>query len=425
MNNKEIIDEIRSHLTKEQDIDIAYLQTELEIYKKMNNEEVIYAIANMLFQYLDPKIKEQLDLKTHAILDERRQEYEKVVKLLADEKFQEAKEILLKLSKTFKKASYVREQNYYDFDQMIEYFIFCENVENAKNLKVRRYPEPITYYMYQLSCIYQLENNLEEAILALEEALNYNPRCQYVMQELALLYDKANKHEEAFELIKESLKYAYTKEQLANAYQYIAYFYEKRKCYDIAIVAYLTSDNYRTKPINKDLVNDLVATNGKIEIKNDGIQFVENGQFIPLPFYKIDPIEYYDEFIVLCNRVVLQKELLVKGDWEELKILLKKVEESLATDNPMYQIEEPDTQFFVATVKEKRIYQKFVTGVSVGTPIGLFQYFATFQFENDEEIEYEIGQEWYEKIEKGQTGQLVLVNGNFFSFGEGEDFESV
>ena len=112
------------------------------------------------------------------------------------------------------------------------------------------------------------ENNLEEAILALEEALNYNPRCQYVMQELVLLYDKANKHEEAFELIKESLKYAYTKEQLANAYQYIAYFYEKRKCYDIAIVAYLTSDNYRTKPINKDLVNDLVATNGKIEIKN-------------------------------------------------------------------------------------------------------------------------------------------------------------
>ena len=268
MNNKEIIDEIRSHLTKEKDIDITYLQTELEIYKKMNNEEVIYAIANMLFQYLDPKIKEQLDLKTHAILDERRQEYERVVKLLADEKFQEAKEILLKLSHTFKKASYVREQNYYDFDQMIEYFIFCENVDNAKNLKIKRYPEPVTYYMYQLSSIYQLENNLEEAISALEEALNYNPRCQYVMQELVLLYDKVNRDEEAFELIKESLKYAYTKEQLANAYQYIAYFYEKKKCYDIAIIAYLTSDNYRIKQINKDLVNNLVEKNGKVNIQN-------------------------------------------------------------------------------------------------------------------------------------------------------------
>lgn len=161
----------------------------------------------------------------------------------------------------------------------------------------------------------------------------------------------------------------------------------------------------------------------QIEITNDGIQFIESGTTCSLPFYKIDPIEYHDDFIVLCNKLVLQKELLVQGDWVELKILLKKVEESLATDNPMYQIEEPETQFVEATVKEKRIYQKFITGVSVTTPVGLFQYFATFQLENDEEVEYEIGQQWYEKIEKAQTGQLVLINGNFFSFGEGEDIE--
>ena len=158
---------------------------------------------------------------------------------------------------------------------------------------------------------------------------------------------------------------------------------------------------------------------------NDGIQFIDraSGLTCSLPFYKIDPIEYYDEFIVLCNKIVLQRELLVQGDWEELKLLLKRVEESLESDNPMYQIEEPETQFFEATVKEKRIYQKFVAGVSVTTPVSLFQYFATFQLENDEEVEYEIGQQWYEKIEKEQIGQLVFVNGNFFSFGEGEDIE--
>lgn len=259
MDNKEIIKQIKAHLTKEKDIDVPYLQTEMAIYRKMNNEEVIYAIANMLFQYLDANVKEQLDLKTHAILDERREEYEKVVTLLAHEKYQEAKEILIKLSSTFKHASYVKEQNYYDFDQMIEYFLFCQTVNKAKNLKIRRFPEPITYYMYQLSCLYQLENNLEEAISSLEEALNYNPRCQYVMQELVLLYDKIGKDEEAFELMKESLKYAYTKEQLANAYQYIAFYYEKRKCYDIALVAYLTSDNYRGEEINKDKIKMLLS----------------------------------------------------------------------------------------------------------------------------------------------------------------------
>ncbi len=167
------------------------------------------------------------------------------------------------------------------------------------------------------------------------------------------------------------------------------------------------------------------APKSQIEIMNDGIQFIDraSGLTCSLPFYKIDPIEYYDEFIVLCNKIVLQRELLVQGDWEELKLLLKRVEESLESDNPMYQIEEPETQFFEATVKEKRMYQKFVAGVSVATPVSLFQYFATFQLENDEEVEYEIGQQWYEKIEKEQIGQLVLVNGNFFSFGEGEDIE--
>ncbi|MBQ8294937.1 MAG: hypothetical protein IJX87_00725 [Clostridia bacterium] len=165
------------------------------------------------------------------------------------------------------------------------------------------------------------------------------------------------------------------------------------------------------------------APKNEIEIINDGFQFIKNGFTSSLPFYKMEPIEYYDDFIVIHNELVLQKELLVDGDWEELKLLLKKIEKSFETDDPIYQIEEPESQFFEATVKEKRIFEKFVNGVSAATPVGLFQYFVTFQLENDETVEYEIGQEWYQKIESGQIGILVLVNGHFFSFGEGEDIE--
>ncbi len=267
MNNKEIIDEIKANLTNEKDVDIAYLQTEMEIYKKMHNEEVIYAIADMLFHYLDPKVKEKLDLKTHQVLDERREEYEKVLNLLENDRYDEAKAILIKLSLTFKKASYVKEKNYYDFDQMIEYFLFCENVQNAKKLKIRRYPEPITYYLYQLASIYQKENNIYKAIDSLEEALTYNPRCQYVMQELMLLYEEVSKDEEAFELAKTSLKYAYAKEQLAQAYQFIAKYFFKKQCYDIAIVCYLTSDSYRKTPQNKEVVIQLVKEYSKVPLE--------------------------------------------------------------------------------------------------------------------------------------------------------------
>ena len=164
-----------------------------------------------------------------------------------------------------------------------------------------------------------------------------------------------------------------------------------------------------------------------IEITNDCFNVYQKDLSISFVFYKIETIEYYDDFIVIKNIVknivVLQKELLIEGDWEELKILLKKIEDSLDSDEPMYQLEEPATEFFTATVKEKRIYKKFVNGVSTVTPVGVFQYFATFELDDDNEVEYEIGQEWYEKIEQEETGTLVIVNGNFFSFGKGEDIQ--
>ena len=163
MTNEQIINDIKSRLTGEKETDIAYLQTEMQIYRSFQNEEVIYAIANMMFGYMDKSVKERLDLKTHAILDERRELYEQVVGLLNDGKLNEAKAILISLIDVYEKATYTSEMNYYDFDQMIEYFIFCETVEKGRRLKVKRYPEPVTYYTYQLASIYLEESDLENA----------------------------------------------------------------------------------------------------------------------------------------------------------------------------------------------------------------------------------------------------------------------
>ncbi len=167
-----------------------------------------------------------------------------------------------------------------------------------------------------------------------------------------------------------------------------------------------------------------IAPKCDIKIKNDGFEVFQYGRWNSFVFYKISSLEMYDDFIVVENNaylnVVLQKDLMIEGDWEELKLLLKKVEESLDSDEPMYQIEEPLTEFFNATVKSKRIFKSFV-GVQMVR--STFEYLATFELENGQEVEYAIGQEYYQEIEEGQIGQLVLVNGNFFSFGEGEDIE--
>lgn len=163
-----------------------------------------------------------------------------------------------------------------------------------------------------------------------------------------------------------------------------------------------------------------------IKIKNDAIEVCNGNRCVSFSFYKIQAVDEYDDFIVVKNRdnkvgYVLQKELLVEGAWDDLKVFLKKVEESLSSDDPIYQIEEPTAEFFEATVKSKRIYKRYVGEVRMQHAV--YEYFATFSLENGEETEYEIEQEWYEKIEQGKSGTLVLINGKFTSFGEGEDIE--
>lgn len=164
----------------------------------------------------------------------------------------------------------------------------------------------------------------------------------------------------------------------------------------------------------------------EIKIQNDGFEVYDGDRCVSFAFYKIQTIDEYDDFIVIkdmFNKVgyVLQRDLLIEGTWDDLKVFLKKVEESLESDDPIYQIEEPTTEFFEATVKSKRIHKRFVGEVRMQHAV--YEYFATFSLENDEETECEIGQAWYERIEQGETGTLVLINGKFFSFGDGEDIE--
>lgn len=264
MNNKEIIEGIKSHLSKDREIDVPYLQTELEIYRSMNNEEVVYAIANLLFQYMDPSIKEKLDLKTHEILNERRLEYETVVDLINNNELAKAKEILIRLSNIYKKATYTKEQNFYDFDQMIEYYIFCETVSNAKKLKVRRYPEPLTYYMYQLASIYEKEEDYDNAIKSLKEGLVYNPRCEYILQELIYIYDLTNSEELMYQATIESLKYAYTKEQLSYCYKMLSKYYRNKNT-NLSDALNNMSNSY--------LNNQQVSQDDKELIINNNIQY--------------------------------------------------------------------------------------------------------------------------------------------------------
>lgn len=85
------------------------------------------------------------------------------------------------------------------------------------------------------------------------------------------------------------------------------------------------------------------------------------------------------------------------------------------------QIETPKGEFFEAKVLKKRMHIYYVSEVNISR--SATEYYATFLLENGEEREYQLTPEMFEKIEEGQESTLVLLNGRFFDFGEGEPIE--
>lgn len=163
-----------------------------------------------------------------------------------------------------------------------------------------------------------------------------------------------------------------------------------------------------------------------VTITNSCVQAYHDLTKTSVSFYNIKTIDFYDDFIVIDgtrNKVgfVLQKELLTHGEWEELEAFLKRVEASLHTDQPVYEVKEPKADFFEATVKSKREVRRFVGSIYMKR--AGYDYLVTFALLNGEEIECKIGQELYETAQPGESGTLALIEGEFFAFGQGEEIE--
>lgn len=264
MNNKEIIEDIKKHLTGINQVDIKYLNDQLKKYSKEKNDEVVYEIFTMIYKRLDPEALQKIHSQVESVQAKRIAEFTEAIKLYNNKEYAKSKEILLKLIDLFEKQFYMQKLNYYDFGEKIEGFIFCETPAKMDKMNIKFYPEPITRYLYYLAKIHHEENDDSLAAIDLEKSLAYNPRCIGNMMYLSIIYNNLNKNEEAFELLKEVLKYAYRKEQLASAYHLIGRYYQENQKYDIAIGCFLISNYYFENEDNYNAIMEITKVAGVI-----------------------------------------------------------------------------------------------------------------------------------------------------------------
>ena len=95
----------------------------------------------------------------------------------------------------------------------------------------------------------------------------------------------------------------------------------------------------------------------------------------------------------------------------------KNIEEENAIEEPE-NICEPKSEFIEAKVVAKRIHTQFN---GVRQIKSAFWFLITFETLDGKQMEFPVSQEYFEKIKEEQNGTLVIVNGNFFDFGDGEE----
>ena len=147
LNNKEIIEDIKKHLTGINQVDIKYLNDQLKKYSKEKNDEVVYEIFTMIYKRLDPEALQKIHSQVESVQAKRIAEFTEAIKLYNNKEYAKSKEILLKLIDLFEKQFYMQKLNYYDFGEKIEGFIFCETPAKMDKMNIKFYPEPITRYL--------------------------------------------------------------------------------------------------------------------------------------------------------------------------------------------------------------------------------------------------------------------------------------
>lgn len=269
MTYDEIMREITAGLTGDTEKDTVYLKEQMEKYKEHELAKEILRACGRLFYGLIPEDKKKELAQVidndmsgiHAVLDE--------VKFNVFKKdFGRALELMENLmEKTEKNLLYQNDSvtEYFSFEAPFEFFMYVQKYKAEKEIKWIEYPYAAIYLQYG-SLLVDLQR-YEEANLALEKALRWNPMSATIMFEYAETYKILGQMDKYIDVSKKAFSVAYTKSDVARAYRNLGYYFIEQEKYQAAIGCYLLSLQYdnESKNAQSELYYIHQKTEGSVE----------------------------------------------------------------------------------------------------------------------------------------------------------------
>lgn len=308
---EKIINEIKSNLGENKDLNRQYLSSQMEVYKDHPyNKEIIREISRLMWDCLSDDEKQEfieISEKENPILDVLNDIYFDIENGNYETPLKELDNFMKTFNAMFEDD---KVSEYHYFTNPLEELVFRKYIGLKKELRYIPENHPLLdlYYVYGFLL---LENQqYDKAEEYLKKAIKINPVSSRIILELTEIY-KVHTYtfnEYAIRTL-DALKYAYYPQDIARCYRNLGYYYIEENDMKTALALYIYSMEYEASPLAYAEIRSIQSKNGNLELPlKECIEIIEakNIQLGPNKFI----LDALDELINEYDKNKLYNQLI-------------------------------------------------------------------------------------------------------------------
>ena len=268
---EEIINEIKSNLGENKDLNKKYLSSQMDVYKNHpNNKEILKEISNMMWDCLNEFEKEEykqiIENKTQLmdILNEVSYEIENGKSKVALEKLDK---FIDEYKSPFENDD---DTEYHFFTNTLEELIFMRYIGSKNEIKYIPTNQPVLDLYYIYGFLLLEDNQFEKSEEYLKKAIKINPVSSRVILELSEIYKiHTYTYNKYYMFVSDALKYAYYPQDIARCYRQLGFYYIEENQMEIALALFIYSMEYELSPQAYSEINYIQSKNSELKLNLD------------------------------------------------------------------------------------------------------------------------------------------------------------
>ena len=264
---EEIINEIKSNLGENKDLNKKYLSSQMDVYKNHpNNKEILNEISSMMWDCLSEFEKEEYN----QIIENKTQLMDILNEVAYEIENGKSKVALEKLDKFINKYQSPFENDddaeYHFFTNTLEELIFMRYIGSKNEIKYIPTNQPVLDLYYIYGFLLLEDNQFEKSEEYLKKAIKINPVSSRVILELSEIYKiHTYTYNKYYMFVSDALKYAYYPQDIARCYRQLGFYYIEENQMEIALALFIYSMEYELSPQAYSEINYIQSKNSELK----------------------------------------------------------------------------------------------------------------------------------------------------------------